>query len=147
MSNIEIKKLNEYAQEPTHGSEDAAGYDLHAAFGPEIAIAIEPHETKMIGTGLAFKIPKGTFLGIYPRSGLAVKQGLRLANCTGIIDADYRGEVKVAIHNDSNQTRVIENGERIAQAILQEYIPMNFTFVEELEETERGEGGFGSTGI
>ena len=91
-------------------------------------------------------LPKGTFLGIYPRSGLACKVGLRPANCVGVIDSDYRGEIKVALHNDSNIEQHIDNGERIAQAILQCYMPMNFTEVDTLEDTDRGQGGFGSTG-
>ena len=92
------------------------------------------------------QIPQGTFLGIYPRSGLACKVGLRPANCVGVVDSDYRGEVKVALHNDSNIEQHIENGERIAQAILQCYMPMSFTEVDSLEDTDRGQGGFGSTG-
>ena len=107
---------------------------------------IGPFETKLIGTGLAMALPKGTFLGIYARSGLATKQGLIPANCTGIVDNDYRGEIKVALHNDSNEIREIKIGDRIAQGILQNYLPMNFLEVDELDSTERSEGGFGSTG-
>ena len=91
-------------------------------------------------------LPKGTFLGIYPRSGLATKQGLRPANCVGVVDSDYRGEIKVALHNDTDNDKDILAGERIAQGILHSYIPMQFNTVEELDETERGAGGFGSTG-
>lgn len=144
---IKIKKLNNMAKIPTRGSEEAAGYDLYATLETGVEkIIINPHETKKIGTGLAFELPKGTFLGIFPRSGLATKKGLRPANCIGVIDSDYRGEVIVAIHNDSNEFKEIENGERIAQAILLPYLSMQFDEVKELNETERGNGGFGSTG-
>lgn len=142
--NVKVKVLNDLAHLPTRGSEDAAGYDLYAA--TSYTIAIEPHTTVKIGTGLAFELPKGTFAGIYARSGLATKKGLRPANCVGICDSDYRGEYIVALHNDSNETQYVEPKERIAQMILQPYIPMYFTEFENLTETQRGEGGFGSTG-
>lgn len=142
--NVKVKVLNNLAHLPTRGSEDAAGYDLYAA--TSYTIAIEPHKTVKIGTGLAFELPKGTFAGIYARSGLATKKGLRPANCVGICDSDYRGEYIVALHNDSNETQYVEPKERIAQMILQPYIPMYFTEFENLTETQRGEGGFGSTG-
>lgn len=143
---IYIKKLTKTAHLPTQGSIEAAGYDLYADLGDEKDITIAPGATKFIGTGLAFALPQGTFLGIYPRSGLACKQGLRPANCVGVVDSDYRGEVKVALHNDSGEYRTIANGERIAQGILQTYLCMNFTETDELPETGRGQGGFGSTG-
>lgn len=142
---IKIKKLDKKAQIPTRGSNEAAGYDLYAVLDENIQI--QPHETEKISTGLAFELPKGTFLGIFPRSGLATKQGLRPANCVGVIDSDYRGPVIVALHNDTNEIKEIENGERIAQAILLPYLSMNFEEVEELNETERGDSGFGSTGL
>lgn len=142
--NVKVKVLNDLAHLPTRGSEDAAGYDLYAA--TSYTIAIEPHTTVKIETGLAFELPKGTFAGIYARSGLATKKGLRPANCVGIIDSDYRGPVIVALHNDSNETQYVEPKERIAQMILQPYIPMSFIESENLTETQRGEGGFGSTG-
>ena len=100
----------------------------------------------MIGTGLAFELPDGTFGAIYPRSGIASKRGLRPANCVGVIDSDYRGEIKVALHNDSNEVQKVEAGERIAQIILQSYLPMTFVEVDELNTTSRGTSGFGSTG-
>ena len=147
MDNIEIKytKLNNYAQEPTRGSSAAAGYDLYAAI--EEAITIPPHSTIKIGTGLAFALPDSTFAAIFARSGLATKQGLRPANCVGVCDSDYRGEYIVALHNDTNHEQVINPKDRIAQMILMPYIPMLFKEVESLDETERGEGGFGSTGV
>lgn len=144
MSRVKIKKLNEMAIIPTRGSKDAAGYDLYAAI-PE-SIRINPHETVKVGTGLAFELPRGTFGAIFPRSGLATKSGLRPANCIGVCDSDYRGEYIIAVHNDSNTSQIIHPGERIAQLILLPYIPMEFQEVKELSETERGAGGFGSTG-
>lgn len=147
MDNITIKytKLNEYAQEPTRGSATAAGYDLYAAI--ENPITIPAHSTVKIGTGLVFALPDNTFAAIFARSGLATKQGLRPANCVGVCDSDYRGEYIVAVHNDTNEEKVIEPNERIAQMVLMPYIPMMFEEVESLDETERGEGGFGSTGV
>ena len=141
---IKYTKLNEYAQEPTRGSAAAAGYDLYAAI--ENPIAIPAHSTVKVGTGLAFELPENTFAAIFARSGLATKQGLRPANCVGVCDSDYRGEYIVALHNDTDEEKVIEPNERIAQMVLMPYIPMMFEEVESLEATERGEGGFGSTG-
>lgn len=147
MSVIKVKKLTENAQLPSRGSAAAAGYDLYASFDEGVSsIVINPHETKMISTGLSMELPEGTFLGIYPRSGLASKKGLRPANCIGVVDSDYRGPIMVALHNDSINPQEIEQGERIAQGILHSFIPMTFQEVEELENTERGNGGFGSTG-
>lgn len=138
---LKFKKLNQYAIIPTRGSEKAAGLDLYATK----TVSIHPHETEKIGTGIAIAVPEGYFGGIFARSGIATKQGLRPANCTGVIDADYRGEVIVALHNDSNETRIIEAGERIAQLILIPFVFAELNEVDELDETERGSGGFGST--
>lgn len=142
--NINVKKLNEKAKLPTRGSRFSAGYDLYAAI--EQPIVIHPYRTEKIGTGLAFELPRDTFAAIYARSGLATKKGLRPANCVGICDSDYRGEYIVAIYNDSNQDQIIEPNERIAQMVLCPYMKMDFTEVNELETSERGSGGFGSTG-
>lgn len=142
---IDIKLLNDFAKIPTRGSEDAAGWDLYAATEKDIDIA--PHSTVKINTGIAIEIPKGCFGGIYARSGLATKQGLRPANCTGVIDADYRGEVIVALHNDTNEMQTIESGDRIAQLIVQPFMEINFREVDDLTDTERNNNGFGSTGI
>lgn len=142
--NIKYKVLNELAKEPTRGSEYAAGYDLYAATDREISLF--PHTTQLIGTGLAFELPDGYFGAVYARSGLASKKGLRPANCVGVVDSDYRGEVMVALHNDSDHIMTIDAGERIAQLVLMPYINMTFEQVEELNTTNRGEGGFGSTG-
>lgn len=141
---IDIKKLNEFATIPTAGSKGAAGVDLYASL--EDPVLIEPHKTEMIGTGIIVAIPEGYFGAIFARSGLASKRGLRPANCVGVIDADYRGEIKVALHNDSNLGEWAIPGERIAQMVIMPYLPVEFNEVEELDSTERGDGGFGSTG-
>lgn len=141
---IKIKKLTDTAKTPTRGSEYAAGYDLYADVKENVQI--KPHETVKIGTGLAMEIPDGYFGAIFARSGLATKEGLRPANCVGVCDSDYRGEYIVAIHNDSEETRTITAGERIAQLVVMPYLPVTFDEVSELTDTNRGEGGFGSTG-
>lgn len=144
MQTIKIKKLNDLAKLPTRGSEYAAGYDLYAATADNVVIP--PHSTVKIDTGIAIELNEFTFGAIYPRSGLATK-GLRLANCTGVVDADYRGPIIVAMHNDTNNEMTIEKGDRIAQLVVQEYIPIEFIETKELSETVRGDGGFGSTGM
>lgn len=141
---INVKKLNDLAKLPTRGSEYAAGYDLYAAIDDLIYIA--PHSTVKIGTGLSFELPQGVFAAIFPRSGIATKRGLRPANCVGVCDSDYRGEYIVALHNDTDEMQSIEPQERIAQMILLPFIKMDFNEVDNLSETERGKGGFGSTG-
>ena len=141
---IKVKKLNDKATLPTRGSEYAAGYDLYAAI--ENNITVPAHSTEKIGTGLSFELPDETFSAIFARSGLATKQGLRPANCVGVCDSDYRGEYIVAIHNDTDEDKIIEPGERIAQMILMPYIPMTFVETDELSESGRGQDGFGSTG-
>ena len=142
---IKYTKLNKYAQEPTRGSAAAAGYDLYAAISNPIVIPA--HSTIKVGTGLAFALPESSFAAIFARSGLATKQGLRPANCVGVCDSDYRGEYIVALHNDTDKEQTINPGDRIAQMILMPYIPMSFEEVKSLDETERGQGGFGSTGV
>ena len=144
MANIKIKKLNNLAKIPSRSSSEAAGYDLYAATDQILDIA--PHSTIKVGTGLSFELPEGTFAAIYARSGIATKRGLRPANCVGICDSDYRGEYIVALHNDTDEMQSIEPGERIAQMILLPYIEMKFNEVDELSNTERGEGGFGNSG-
>lgn len=142
--NINFMKLNHNAKDPVCGSVDAAGYDLSAAI--DTNVGIPPHQTVKIPTGIAVELPKNTFGGIYARSGIATKEGLRPANCTGVIDSDYRGEVIVALHNDSDTYRIVEPGERIAQLIVQPYIRAKFNEIESLGTTDRGACGFGSTG-
>jgi dUTP pyrophosphatase len=141
---VAIKRLNDLAKMPTQGSDYAAGYDLYAATSYDITI--QPHQTVKIGTGLAMAIPEMRFGAIFARSGIATKQGLRPANCVGVIDSDYRGEVIVALHNDSDIEQVIPAGSRIAQLVIMDYNKVYFNEVNELDATERGEGGFGSTG-
>lgn len=141
---IKVKRLYNNAIIPTVCSEEAAGLDLHASNTEPIHIS--PHETVKIGTGLAIQLPKRTFGAIFARSGLATKEGLSPANKVGVIDSDYRGEVIVALHNHSNMSRIINPGERIAQLVVMPYIPVKFKEVNELDDTERGDGGFGSTG-
>ena len=141
---IEIKKLNDEAIIPTYGSIDAAGADLYACI--EESETIMPHETKLIKTGIAMAIPKGLVGLIFARSGLASKRGLAPANKVGVVDADYRGEIMVALHNHSNQEQAIEPKERIAQMVFVPYIKGLFDVVDDLDETTRGAGGFGSTG-
>lgn len=142
---MQIKKLSTNAQLPTRASEHAAGYDFYANVEEPIIIASK--QTVLIPTGIAMAIPKGHFLAIYARSGLAVKNGVRPANCTGIIDADYRGEIMIALHNDNDKDFVVEPNMRIAQGIFQKYQTFEFEVVDQLSETKRGSGGFGSTGI
>ena len=143
---MKIMKIYDDAILPTRGSAEAAGYDLYARLKEHETLQILPHETTKIGTGIAIECPKGYFAGIFARSGLATKQGLRPANCVGVVDSDYRGEIIVAIHNDSDEIRYIENGDRIAQMILIPYIPMTFIETDKLSESGRGQDGFGSTG-
>ena len=143
---VEIKRLNDKAIIPTRGSSNAAGYDLYANLGEYDVLEIQPHCTYSVGTGLAISIPTGYFGAIFARSGIARDRGLRPANCVGVIDSDYRGEVIVALHNDSDELPRVRNGERIAQLVILPYLPVEFEEVEHLTETERGEGGFGSTG-
>lgn len=141
---VRIKKLRENAIVPTYGSEEAAGADLYAAI--EEAVTIEPGDTKMIPTGLAFEIPAGYAGFVHARSGLASKRGLAPANKVGVIDSDYRGEVMTALHNHGKVSQTIEPGERIAQMVIAPYITANFILSDSLDDTQRGEGGFGSTG-
>ena len=145
MQEINIKLLNDLAKVPTRGSEYAAGYDLYAATSYTIYIA--PHSTVKIGTGIAIELAEGTFGAIFARSGIATKKGLRPANCVGVCDPDYRGEYIVPIHNDTDGVMTIEPGERIAQLVILPFIPVDFNIVNELSDTVRGAGGFGSTGI
>lgn len=141
---VKIKRVREKAIVPSHGSDDAAGYDLYACLeGP---VSIRPHQTVLIGTGWAMEFPVGLVALLYARSGLAAKQGLRPANCVGVVDADYRGEYMVALHNDSEEMRIVNHGDRIAQMVLTSYFAMNYVETNELDSTERGAGGFGSTG-
>ncbi len=140
-----MKKLNEKAIVPTYGSAFAAGADLYACTDGEI-ITFAPGETKFIHTGIAMEIPVGYAGLIYARSGIACKRGLAPANKVGVVDSDYRGEVMVALHNHSTSEVQIEDGERIAQLVVAPFLAVDFEETDELCDTVRGEGGFGSTG-
>ena len=141
---IQIKKLRENAVLPEHGSVHAAGYDLRAAIDESVTIA--PHATVKIGTGLSIAIPDGWFGAVFARSGLSSREGLRPANCVGVCDSDYRGEYIVALHNDSEEPRQVMPGDRIAQLVILPFLEAEFEETDQLSETVRGEGGFGSTG-
>ena len=144
MEQIHVKKLRPDAVLPTRGSADAAGADLRACM--DGAVEIAPGETAFIGTGIAAEIPSGWGGFIFARSGLACKQGLAPANKVGVVDADYRGEIKVALHNHSASPVTVQPGDRIAQLVLLPVMMADFVETEELCDTQRGEGGFGSTG-
>ena len=149
---IKIKRLTETAKIPTKGSEYAAGFDLYADnFGDfksekEWSLIILPGETVKINTGVAVALPENTWGGIYARSGLATKQGLAPANKVGVIDSDYRGPLIVALYNQSGYTQMLHQGDRVAQLVIHEFKPYDFEEVDELDDTDRGESGFGSTG-
>ncbi len=141
---VRIKKLNENAIAPTYGTEYSAGADLYLL--ADVPIAIEPHTTVLLHTGISVEIPEGYCGLIFARSGLASKRGLAPANKVGVIDADYRGEVMVALHNHSDAVATVEPKERVAQLAIVPFLKAEFELVEELTDTVRGEGGFGSTG-
>ena len=143
--NIKVKRLTDQAILPSQGSKLAAGFDLCADC--EKMIPIFPHTTEVISTGISMEIPEGYFGGIYARSGLATRDGIRPSNCVGVIDSDYRGEIKVALYNDSEKAYMIVPKQRIAQLVIQPCMQIDFEEVKELEKTERAEGGFGSTGV
>ncbi len=141
---INIKKLSATAKLPERGSAYAAGYDLFADIQENVEIA--PHTTYMVNTGVAMEIPEGYWGGIFARSGLSAKEGLRPANCVGVVDADYRGPICVALHNDGDVTRTITPGQKVAQMVVVPFLSVEFEEVAELSDTVRGAGGFGSTG-
>lgn len=144
MNPIHVKKINPNAQLPTYGSQDAAGADLYACLDADVVI--EPGQSAFIPTGLAMEIPQGCAGLIYARSGLACKRGLAPANKVGVIDSDYRGEFVVVLHNHGQNPQTISHGERIAQLVITPIWTPAYSQVEELSETTRADGGFGSTG-
>jgi dUTP pyrophosphatase len=153
MINMKIKKLYEDAVIPTRADNGSAGMDLYAYIDNntvDILVAnvlvIPPHKTEMVSVGFAMEIPNGTYGAIFARSGLASKQGLRPANCVGVVDSTYRGEVFVALHNDSDEIKCIHHKDRIAQMIIMEYPTVEITETDVLSDTERGANGFGSSG-
>ena len=141
---VNVKKLKDNAVLPTYGSSEAAGADLYACLDDSVTIA--PGASAFIPTGLAMEIPKGCAGLIYARSGLACKRGLAPANKVGVIDSDYRGEFIVVLHNHSDQAQTISHGERIAQLVITPVLTPAYQLVDELSDTERAAGGFGSTG-
>ena len=141
---VAVKKLRPGAKLPTYGSAFAAGADLYACL--DTPVTIEPHTTYLVPTGLSFEIPAGWAGMIHARSGLATKRHLAPANKVGVIDSDYRGEVMVSLHNHSNEPQTVEPEERIAQMVIMPYLAAQFYEAEELSDTIRGAGGFGSTG-
>ncbi len=144
MNTIRVKKLHPNAKLPTYGSPEAAGADLYACL--EEAVTITPGETFFVPTGIALEVPKGCAGLIYARSGLACKRGLAPANKVGVVDSDYRGEVKVALHNHSQMPQTVEPGERVAQFIITPVLTPAYEEAASLSNTDRGVGGFGSTG-
>ena len=141
---MNIKRMDKRAILPTYGTKYSAGADLYALLDEDLVIA--PSETILVHTGICMEIPTGLVGLVFARSGLATKKGLAPANKVGVIDNDYRGEIMVPLHNHTKEEKVIKHGERIAQIIFMPYIMEQFDEVDELSETVRGEGGFGSTG-
>lgn len=144
-SSTQYLKTREDAIEPSKGSQESAGYDLYVP-SKQADIIIPAHETVVIDTQIAVALQSGTFGAIFARSGLATKSGLRPANCVGVVDSDYRGSIGVALHNDTNEEKIVKAGERIAQLVIIPYLVTNLKEVDSLNETERGDGAFGSTG-
>ena len=144
MEPIRVKKLNENAILPAYGSAEAAGADLYACLDAPVEIA--PGETAWISTGIALEVPKGCAGLVYARSSLGAKRGLAPANKVGVIDSDYRGEIRVVLLNHSKQTQTVAPGERVAQFLITPVLTPAYTEVAELSDTDRGAGGFGSTG-
>ena len=141
---MKIKLLNEHVKIPTRASSSAAGYDLYCAHDKDHVI--HPGDTLKVYTGVAIEIPDGYVGLVFARSGIATKHGIRPANCVGVIDSDYRGEIIVALHNDSDAPYCVEPGDRIAQLVVMPYIAPELEIVDELSNTDRGDGGFGHTG-
>ena len=144
MKSIRVKILRQGAQLPTYGSVEAAGADLYACLTEDLTI--EPGKTAFVPTGIALEVPKGCAGLIYARSGMACKRGLAPANKVGVVDSDYRGEIMVALHNHGSESQTIGNGERIAQFIITPVLTPAYEVTEELTDTLRNAGGFGSTG-
>lgn len=144
MNPIRVKILRNGAKLPTYGSPEAAGADLYACL--ESAVTIRPGETAFIPTGIAMEVPKNCAGMVYARSGLACKQGLAPANKVGVVDSDYRGEITVVLHNHGSVAQTVENGQRIAQMVITPVLTPPYEEAQELSDTNRGQGGFGSTG-
>ena len=145
--NVKMKKLYEDTKLPTRADNGSAGMDLYAHLNDDYMRVIKPHTTEMISVGFAMETPNNTYGAIFARSGLSSKKGLRPANCVGVVDSTYRGEVFVALHNDTENPQQIMNGDRIAQLIIMEYPTVGIIETDHLSETERGQNGFGSSGV
>ena len=145
--NVKMKKLYEDTKLPTRADNGSAGMDLYAHLNDDYMRVIKPHTTEMISVGFAMETPNNTYGAIFARSGLSTKKGLRLANSVGIVDASYRGEIFVALHNDTDKPQQISHGDRIAQLIIMEYPTVGIIETDTLSETERGKNGFGSSGV
>lgn len=145
MQGLKVKKLAENAFLPCRATPGSAGLDLYACLSSPVTIA--PGERELIPTGIAIDLPDSTVVGlVYARSGLAIKKGITLSNCVGVIDSDYKGELKIGVINTSKQSYTIEHGDRIAQLVITPILCPDPLWIEELEVSDRGEGGFGSTG-
>lgn len=144
---LKVKKLDPEAILPRYATEGATCFDLHALILEEGAVTVEPGETLKLRTGLSFEVPAGYVMDVYSRSGHGFKSGIRLVNCVGIIDSDYRGEVQVGLRNDGRGSVTFLHGDRVAQAKLTKVEQVELIEVESLSETERGEAGLGSTGV
>ena len=142
---VAVKKLRPNAKLPTYGSQFAAGADLYACL--DAPVTIQPHQTYLVPTGLSMELPVGWAGMVHARSGMATKRDLAPANKVGVIDCDYRGEIMVSLHNHGSKPQTVEPGERIAQLVIMPYLTAQFFETEELTDTVRGEGGFGSTGF
>ena len=143
---VKVQKLTEGARLPVYGSSQAAGADLCACLGND-TLVIDPHKWAMVPTGIAIALPVGFEAQVRPRSGLAARKGITVLNSPGTVDSDYRGEVRVILINHSDEPFVIKDGDRIAQMVIARHESACFEVVESLDETERGAGGFGSTGV
>ena len=143
---VKVQKITEGARLPVYGSSQAAGADLCACLGND-TLVIDPHKWAMVPTGIAIALPVGFEAQVRPRSGLAAKKGITVLNSPGTVDSDYRGEVRVILINHSDEPFVIKDGDRIAQMVVARHESACFEVVESLDETERGAGGFGSTGV
>ena len=144
MNSIRVKKLHPNAKLPTYGSGEAAGADLYACL--DAPVTIQPGEIFWVPTGIALEVPKGCAGLVYARSSMGTKRGLAPANKVGVVDSDYRGEIRVVLLNHSKQPQTLEPGERIAQFVITPVLQPQYEEVAELTDTDRGEGGFGSTG-
>lgn len=144
ITEIKVKKLKDKAKLPLKGHANDAGFDLYACL--DEPVTIEPHKTVLVGTGIAIELPEGTFGAVFARSGLATKSDLAPANKVGVVDSPYRGEVMVALHNHGECIREVSGGDRIAQLVVMPYVAASLNWSDELNDTDRGSGGFGSTG-